>query len=155
MLTLLLGGCLPLPLPDFRRPATLIVLKGEASAGLSVQACTWSTRFPLSEGCDNITAGMPALDGIGIPEYDEFPLVLGLDSPLWGDLFVACEGPKPRGVTLRLPDLAVKWDAAVDILLDAPSTRWGEQARNPIAEADVQAMAAALCGGTARLRTVE
>lgn len=154
MLTLLLAGCLPLPLPDFRRPATLIVFKGgfagPVGAGLHLVH-----PVPALGGCDNITAGMPALDGIGVPEYDEFPLVLGLESPLWGDLFVACEGPKPRGVTLRLPDLAVKWDAAVEVVLDAPSTRWGEQARNPIAEADVQAMAAALCGGTAPLRSPE
>lgn len=155
MLALLLGACLPLPLPDYRRPATLIVFKSEVPPGLTVAACTWSTRFPLSEGCDNIAVGEPALDGVGVRSYDEFPLVLGLESPLWGDLFVACDGAKPRGVTLRLPDLVVKWDAAVEIVLDAPSTRWGEQARNPIAEADVQTMAAALCSGTAKLRPAE
>jgi hypothetical protein len=152
LLLLLSAGCLPLPLPDFRRPATLVVFVGEAPADLTVQACTWSTRAPLSEGCADITAGMPALDGIGVPEYDAFPLVLGLDTPLWGDLFVACEGTRPRGATLRLPDLAVKWDAKLEIVLDAPSTRWGEQASRPVAEADVQALAAALCAGTARVR---
>lgn len=152
MLLLLLGACLPLPLPDFRRPATLIVFSDASAPGLTVQVCTWSTHFPLAEGCDNIEAGMPALDGVGVPEYDTFPLVLRLDTPLWGDLFVACEGPKPRGATLRLPDLRVKWDAAVEIVLDAPSTRWGEQAKNPIAEADVERMSSALCAGTAKLR---
>jgi hypothetical protein len=152
MLVLLLGGCLPLPLPDFRRPATLIVFKSEVPPGITVQACTWSTRHSLLEGCDNITAGMPALDGIGVPEYDAFPLVLGLETPLWGDLFVACDGEIPRGATLRLPDLRVKWDAAVEIVIDAPSTRWGEQAARPVAEADVQKMAADLCAGRASLR---
>jgi hypothetical protein len=152
MVVLLLGGCLPLPLPDFRRPAALVVFAGEAPADLTVQVCTWSTRFPLGEGCMDITAGMPALDGIGVPDYEEFPLVLALETPLWGDLFVACEGTRPRGATLRLPDLRVKWDAKLEIVLDAPSTRWGEQARNPIAEADVERMAAALCAGTAPIR---
>lgn len=83
-----------------------------------------------------------------MPEWSVFPLVLRSESPLWGDLFVVCEGPKPRGATLRLPDLRVKWDAAVEIVVDAPATVWGARPHQVLAEAEIQAAAALLCAGT-------
>lgn len=91
---------------------------------------------------------MPAVDGIGVPEWSVFPLVLRSESPLWGDLFVACEGPKARGATLRLPDLQVKWDAAVEIVVDAPATIWGARPHQELAESEIQAAAGMLCAGT-------
>ncbi len=151
LLTLL--ACLPLPLPDFRRPAVLSTFQGSATPGMTVRVCTWSGQHPLTDGCDNITDGMPAVDGIGIPEWSPFPLVLGLESPLWSDLFVACDGDRPRGVTLRLPDLPVKHDDDLVIVLDAPPTRWGANARNDVDDASVAAVSADLCAG--QMKTIE
>ena len=128
------------------------MLKGEP-AGVTARVCTWGSRRPPLEGCGNIADGMPALDGIGVPGWSVFPLVLRGETPLWGDLFVACEGERARGATLRLPDLRVKWDAAVEIVLDAPATRWGELPKREMPEADIQAAASALCAG--RLPTRE
>lgn len=149
---LLLSACLPLPLPDIRRPATLIVFSGERSEGLTVRACTWSTHHSPLEGCHNIENGETALDGIGVPEWSEFPLVLRSESPMWGDIFVACEGEKARGATLRLSDLRVKWDAKVEVVLDAPATHWGVPPGRDISQEVVDELSAALCAGSARVR---
>lgn len=91
---------------------------------------------------------MAAVDGIGVKEWSVFPLVLTTESPLWGDLFVACEGAKPRGATLRLPDLQVKWRATVEIVIDAPATVWGARPHQELAESEIQAAAASLCART-------
>lgn len=152
MLLLALQACLPLPLPDIRRPATFLVFSGDAPADLRVEACTWSTRHSPLEGCENLASGMPAVDGIGVPEWDAFPLVLRTESPMWGDIFVACEGDTPRGATLRLSDLQVKWDAKVEIVLDAPPTVWGEPPAGGPADAVVGELMGQLCAGTASLR---
>lgn len=145
-------ACLPLPVPDIRRPAALVVLVGPNQDQVTVRACTWSTRASPLDGCDNVTDGMPALDGIGVPEWTEFPLVLESQSPMWGDIFVACEAGRPRGATLRLPDLRVKWDAAVEVKLDAPATHWGTPPGRDIPDATVARLSADLCAGRARLR---
>lgn len=152
LLVLLSAACIPVPAPDFRRPAALVKLEGTVPPGLTVKVCTWSTWHPPSEGCGDITDGMPAVDGIGVPEWSTFPLVLGMESPLWADAFVACDGPTPRGVTLRLPDLQVKYDADVVIRLDAPPTKWGASATRDVDAAAVAALAADLCAGRAILR---
>ena len=128
------------------------MLSGERTEGVTIRTCTWSTRHSPQEGCDNITDGMAAVDGIGVPEWSEFPLVLGAQSPLWGDIFVACEEHLPRGATLRLPDMPVKWDETVEVKLDAPATRWGERPGGELAEAVVAELSAELCAGTARVR---
>lgn len=150
LLTLL--GCLPLPLPDFRRPAALVIVKGEAPPSLTARVCTWSGQHPLTEGCDDLTDGVPAVDGIGMREWSPWPLVLGLESPLWSDFFVVCDGATPRGVTLRLPDFPVKHDAEVEVVLDGPTSRWGANARNDVDEATVASVAAQLCAGTMKTR---
>ena len=95
---------------------------------------------------------MPALDGIGVPEWTEFPLVLRSRSPMWGDIFVACEGTRPRGATLRLPDLRVKWDALVEVQLDAPATHWGTPPGRDVPAETVAQLSAELCEGRARIR---
>jgi hypothetical protein len=148
MLLLAILACLPLPAPDFRRPAALVVFKGEPATGLTVKVCTWGTRQSPLEGCDNLAVGQDTVDGVGVPEWSVFPLVLGTESPLWGDAFVACEGDKPRGATLRLPDLQVKWDDKVEIVLDSPSTQWGARPGASVPEDTVQALATGLCAGT-------
>lgn len=153
MLFLTLSACLPLPLPDLRRPAAFLVVIGDAPPGLTIRACTWSTRNSALDGCGNITDGMPAVDGIGVPEWVEFPLVLRTESPMWGDIFVACDGTTPRGATLRLSDLQVKWDAKVEVVLDVAPTVWGEPpAGGPPKEVIAQLMTD-LCAGTATLRS--
>lgn len=151
MWLLLAQACLPLPLPDIRRPATFVVLTGERAEAVRIEACTWSGRHSPLDGCDNLTSGMPAVDGIGVPEWDEFPLVLRTESPLWGDIFVACEGATPRGATLRLSDLQVKWDAKVEVVLDAEPTVWGAPPAGGPPEAVVRELMGQLCAGTARL----
>lgn len=154
MLLLSVLGCLPLPFPDYRRPASLVVFEGvaEPPPALAVRVCTWSMHHDVAEGCANLTEGQPARDGIGVRAWTEFPVVLGPTTPLWADAFVACDGPRPRGVTLRLPDLQVKHNAEVTVVLDAPPTKWGANARNDLTDAQVQALAAALCAGTQPMR---
>ena len=127
------------------------MLKG-GGAGLTAKVCTWSSRDSPLDGCENIEEGMPALDGIGLPEWSVFPLVLRGETPLWGDLFVACEGARARGATLRLPDLRVKWDAVVEIVVDAPATRWGQMPNQTLAEEVVQEAATKLCSGRLPIR---
>ena len=144
-------GCLPLPAPDFRRPAALVVFSGEAPVGLTARVCTWSTRHALLEGCDNLTVGVPAVDGVGMAEWSVFPLVLGAESPLWADLFVACDGATPRAETLRLPDLQVKWDASVDLAVDQPPVHWGGRPGHDVDDAEVATAAAAICAGSMKV----
>ena len=151
MLLVSLLGCLPLPTPDFRRPASLVVLEGGDSAGLTAKVCTWSTRNSPLDGCANLTDGVVAVDGIGVPEWSVFPLMLTTESPLWGDAFVACEGTKPRGATIRLPDLQVKWDDTVKIALDQPPTHWGAPPGRDLPDATIDELAAKMCAGTAKV----
>ncbi len=153
MLLLTLTACLPLPLPDLRRPASFLVIKGDAPPGVVIRACTWSTRNSALDGCGNITDGMAAVDGIGVPEWVEFPLVLRTESPMWGDIFVLCDGVTPRGATLRLSDLQVKWDAKVEIVLDSAPTVWGEPPSGGPAKEVIAELTADLCAGTALVRT--
>lgn len=154
MLLATLLGCLPLPFPDYRRPASLVNFEGAEAPppGVTVRACTWSMHHPVALGCDEIAEGEPSRDGVGVSEWTGFPLVLRTSTPLWADAFVACEGGKPRGITLRLPDLQVKHNAAVSIVLDGPPTKWGANARHDVSDADANALAAALCAGTQPLR---
>ncbi len=147
-----LVACLPLPLPDFRRPATLVTFEGAATPDLTVRVCTWSGQHSVLDGCGDITDGVTAVDGIGVREWSPFPLVLKSETPLWSDLFVACAGDRPRGVTLRLPDLPVKHDMDLVIVLDAPPTRWGANARNDVDDATVAAVSADLCAGRMKSR---
>lgn len=144
---LALAACLPLPAPDFRRPAALVVIEGE-SAGVSVRTCTWSTRHSPLEGCEDITDGMPAEGGIGIPEWAPWPLVLGTESPRWADAFVACKEGKFRGAMLRLPGIPVKWKAQVDLRLDHID-RLGASARIDLDDATATELGGRLCAGTA------
>lgn len=144
-------ACLPLPVPDFRRPASFITFEGGVPAGITVRACTWSMWHTPDQGCDNLADGEPAVDGIGVPEWTDFPLVLGLEPPYWADAFVACEGARPRGMTLRLPDLQVKHDAEVAIVLDGPTTKWGASPARDIDDAAAASLAAGLCAGTVPL----
>ena len=148
MLLLAQLACLPIPAPDFRRPATLVVLTGSPAPDAKVRVCTWSTRHSLGDGCDNVTDSMAAVDGIGVPEWSTFPLVLGTESPLWADAFVVCVGTTPRGVTLRLPDLSVQCDAKLEIAVDSPPIRWGAPPGLVLGDDEVSVLAKALCDGT-------
>ena len=94
---------------------------------------------------------MAAVDGIGVPEWSEFPLVLGSESPLWGDFFVACADQKARGVTLRMPDMPVKWDETLEIKLDAPATRWGETRGRELPNDVVTKLSEDICAGRAKV----
>ena len=146
---LLLLACLPAP--DFRRPATLVTFEGPVPPGVTVRVCTWSTRHGPLEGCENLTDGMPAVDGIGVPEWTEFPLRLGMQSPYWADVFVACEGARPRGATARLPDLPGKHDAELVVKLDQPPPVWGASKQRGIDEATLSTLLSRLCEGTVPL----
>ncbi len=151
LLTLL--GCLPLPLPDLRRPAALVVFEEAAAedlAGVQVRVCTWSTRRELAEGCGDVMDGIPATDGVGVREWSAFPLVLRGRSPAWADIFVACRDGKVAGTHIRLPGFAPKWKAQVSIRL-GETVKMGVSTVADISDAEAAALGDALCAGTVAL----
>lgn len=147
MLLLALLACLPVPSPDLRRPAALVVLQGGDTTGVDVKVCTWSTRHSARDGCDNQAAGMTAVDGIGVPEWSVFPLVLKGKSPAWADLFAACHGDTAVGSMTRLPGYAPTWDETVTVTL-GKTQKMGESS---VADVDLDTLhwlEGAVCAGT-------
>lgn len=147
MLLLALLACLPVPSPDLRRPATLVVLDGIEPAGVTVRVCTWSTRHAPLEGCENVLDGIPAVDGIGVREWSTFPLVLKGKSPAWADIFVACRDGAALGGAIRLPGIAPKWDDTVHIKAGETS-KTGVSSLADIDDPTAKALGAAVCAGT-------
>jgi hypothetical protein len=146
VLLLAVLACIPVPSPDLRRPATLVVVD-QGTPDLVVKACTWTTRHSPLDGCENFVDGMAAVDGIGVREWSTFPLILKGRSPAWADVFVACRGTESAGAMVRLPGYAPSWDETIHITL-GETKKMGESSVAHL-ELDVAAkLASGLCAGT-------
>jgi hypothetical protein len=151
LLLSLLTACLPVPSPDLRRPATLVVIEGGDTTGVTVRACTWSTRHSPLDGCENFEDGMPAVDGIGVREWSTFPLILKGRSPAWADIFAACRGTTALGSVTRLPGFAPKWDDTVHVVIGS-TTKMGVSSVADIDDATMKQLEAGICAGTIPLK---
>ena len=94
---------------------------------------------------------MPAVDGIGIPEWSTFPLILRGQSPAWADIFVACRDGASVGATFRLPGFAPAWDETVHLTL-GQTTKRGVSSLADIDDTTAGQLQAGLCAGTIPLK---
>ena len=138
-----------LPVPDLRRPDSFVVMDGSAPAGTVVRVCSFADAGPPTAGCDDVAEANAEGGKLHMPAWTYWPTQLASEPPYWAEVYTACAGEKPVGITFRGPDWPAKGGDEVHIALDQPPTHVGGAFRD-VADADLAVVATKLCGGSAK-----